>query len=153
MHLLTKTTPKVPAPLESILGDPQLFSNSGEITSKELLKRFQELQGQGQPLHGVDMAESITSRQDGSTRPPARRVETDPALWRGESSVRPVIQDTTPVVTPGPAASAIVPPPPPTAPAAAKPPIPTYQAYNPYRASTISGEDTSPPRPMLNSAT
>lgn len=30
------------------------------------------------------------NRQDNSTRPPARRVETDPAVWQGEATVRTI---------------------------------------------------------------
>jgi len=30
----------------------------------------------------------VYNRQDSLTRPPARRIETDPSLWQGETSVR-----------------------------------------------------------------
>jgi hypothetical protein len=33
-------------------------------------------------------ASEIYNRQDNSTRPPAKRVETDPSLWQQETSVR-----------------------------------------------------------------
>lgn len=42
------------------------------------------------------------NRQDNSTRPPARRVETDPAVWQGEASVRPMQDPPMPYANNGP---------------------------------------------------
>lgn len=62
------------------------------------MKRFQERRGQ------VDFtdANEAYNRQDMSTRPPPRRVETDPAVWQAESSVRHVQQEMpAPYASPG----------------------------------------------------
>ena len=78
------STLQVPDNITALLSDPSLFSINGEITTKEILKRFQDRQGQFQM---GDMGE-VYNRQDSMTRPPARRIETDPSLWQGETSVR-----------------------------------------------------------------
>ncbi|XP_044714941.1 LIM domain-containing protein [Hirsutella rhossiliensis] len=77
---------QVPDELLTLLNDPYLFSNPGEITTKEILKRFQDRRGQ------VPVAEvsEVFNRLDTSTRSPPRRVETDPAVLQGERTVRPV---------------------------------------------------------------
>ncbi|RDA93082.1 hypothetical protein CP533_4077 [Ophiocordyceps camponoti-saundersi (nom. inval.)] len=84
---------QVPDELLNLLNDPYLFSNSGEITTKEILRRFQDRRGQAPP---VDVGE-VYSRQDSSTRSPPRRVETDPAVLQGEKTVtvRPVMDPAT----------------------------------------------------------
>ena len=46
----------------------------------------------------------VYNRQDNSTRPPPRRVDTDPALWQQERSVRPIQEP--PAVYGGPGAMA-----------------------------------------------
>ncbi|PKS10588.1 hypothetical protein jhhlp_002342 [Lomentospora prolificans] len=76
----------VPDELASLASDPYLFGGNGEITTKEILKRFQELQGQ----RPTQPAAEVYNRQDMSTRPPPRRVDTDPSLWQQESSARPM---------------------------------------------------------------
>ncbi|KAF4977423.1 hypothetical protein FZEAL_6052 [Fusarium zealandicum] len=79
---------QVPDEILGLLNDPYIFSNSGDMTTKEILKRFQDRRGQ---ISIADVNE-VYNRQDNSTRPPARRVETDPAVWQGEATVR-TIQD------------------------------------------------------------
>ncbi|RCI07905.1 hypothetical protein L249_5780 [Ophiocordyceps polyrhachis-furcata BCC 54312] len=80
---------QVPDELLNLLNDPYLFSNSGEITTKEILRRFQDRRGQAPTM---DVGE-VYNRQDSSTRSPPRRVETDPAVLQGEKTVtvRPVM--------------------------------------------------------------
>ncbi|POR38884.1 Rho-type GTPase-activating protein 1 [Tolypocladium paradoxum] len=77
---------QVPDELLTLLNDPYLFSNSGDITTKEILKRFQDRRGQ----IPVTEISAVFNRQDNSTRSPPRRAETDPSVWQGERSVRPV---------------------------------------------------------------
>ena len=74
---------QVPDDLVDVLNDPTLFSNNGEITTKEILKRFGDRRVNG-PSYG-DVNDIV-----GQTRPQARRIETDPAGWPEERSVRPV---------------------------------------------------------------
>ena len=70
----------------SLLNDPFLFNSNGDITTKEILKRFQDRQGQMQ----LPEAGEAYNRQDNSNRPPPKRVDADPAIWQQESSVRPM---------------------------------------------------------------
>ncbi|UNI15065.1 Rho-type GTPase activating protein Rga1 [Purpureocillium takamizusanense] len=77
---------QVPDELLTLLNDPYLFSNNGEVTSKEILRRFQDRRGQLPPAE----INEVYKRQDTSTRSPPRRVETDPSVWQGERTVRPV---------------------------------------------------------------
>ncbi|KAH7035293.1 RhoGAP domain-containing protein [Microdochium trichocladiopsis] len=77
----------VPVELMDILGDSSLFSNSGEITTKEILKRIESRAVSG----GVRQYDvEYAGRQDANRRPLATRVETDPIAWQKESSVRPI---------------------------------------------------------------
>lgn len=89
---------QVPDEILGLLNDPYIFSNSGEITTKEILKRFQDRRGQ----ISITEVNEVYNRQDNSTRPPARRVETDPALWQGEASVRPMQDPPMPHANNGP---------------------------------------------------
>ncbi|KYK55428.1 hypothetical protein DCS_07391 [Drechmeria coniospora] len=77
---------QVPDELLTLLNDPYLFSNNGETTTKEILKRFQDRRGQ----LPVGEASEAYNRKDNSTHSPPRRVETDPAVWKSERTVRPV---------------------------------------------------------------
>ncbi|KAG5984920.1 hypothetical protein E4U55_002502 [Claviceps digitariae] len=77
---------QVPDELLTLLHDPYIFSNSGEITTKEILKRFQDRRGQ---MPTGETGE-VYNRPDVSTRSPPKRVETDPAVWQGERTVRRV---------------------------------------------------------------
>jgi hypothetical protein len=88
--VLTLST-QVPDNLVALLNDPFLFSGNGEITTKEILKRFQDRQGQ---LGQLQLSEpnEVYNRHDNSNRPPAKRVETDPAIWRHQEAVK-TIQD------------------------------------------------------------
>ncbi|KAM0343364.1 hypothetical protein ACHAPU_008685 [Fusarium lateritium] len=79
---------QVPDEILGLMNDPYIFSNSGDLTTRDILKRFQDRRGQ---ISITDVNE-VYNRQDNSTRPPARRVETDPAIWQGEATVR-TIQD------------------------------------------------------------
>lgn len=75
----------MPDELADLLNDPSLFTSN---TTKDIMKRYQELQGRPPPPPS-DVKE-VYNKQDVSTRPPPRRVDTDPSLWQQESSVRPV---------------------------------------------------------------
>ncbi|TQV95712.1 Rho GTPase activator (Lrg11) [Cordyceps javanica] len=77
---------QVPDDLLTLLNDPYLFSGSTEITTKEILKRFQDRRGQ---IPAAEITE-VYNRPDLSSRSPPKRVETDPSLWQGERTVRPV---------------------------------------------------------------
>ncbi|KFG86890.1 putative GTPase-activating protein of the rho/rac family (LRG1 protein) [Metarhizium anisopliae] len=88
---------QVPDDLLTLLNDPYIFSNSGEITTKEILKRFQDRRDQ---LPAVDISE-VYNRQDVSTRSPPKRVETDPSIWQGERTVRRVQDPSAQPVNPG----------------------------------------------------
>ncbi|KAI1437534.1 RhoGAP-domain-containing protein [Xylaria sp. CBS 124048] len=68
----------VPAEIMDILSDSSLFSNNGDITTKEILKRIEARTPNSGPKH-YDGAE-FASRQDNHRRPMAAKVETDPAL-------------------------------------------------------------------------
>jgi hypothetical protein len=79
---------KVPDEILALLSDPYIFSGNAEVTTKEILKRFQDRRGQ---VVVTDFVEAPHNRADLSYRPPPRRVETDPAVWQGEAAtVRPV---------------------------------------------------------------
>ncbi|KAF9879844.1 rho GTPase activator [Colletotrichum karsti] len=79
----------VPDELMDLVNDPFVFgANSADLSTKDILKRYQDRIGQ-RPGYGE--VNEVFNRPDNSTRPPPRRVETDPALWQQqESSVRPV---------------------------------------------------------------
>ncbi|KZL69645.1 hypothetical protein CI238_00688 [Colletotrichum incanum] len=79
----------VPDELMDLVNDPFVFGNTADLTTKDILKRYQDRMGQRSGLGGE--VNEVFNRPDNSTRPPPRRVETDPALWQQqESSVRPV---------------------------------------------------------------
>lgn len=77
---------QVPDEILGLLNDPYIFSNSGDLSTKDILKRFQDRRGQ----ISISDVNEVYNRQDSSTRPPARRVETDPAVWQGEATVRTI---------------------------------------------------------------
>jgi hypothetical protein len=82
----------VPAGLMDVLSDSSLFSNAGEVTTKEILKRFE-----GRVVNGVPKqyeSSEFVGRQD-NKRPMATRVDTDPAAFHQERTVRPVQQEPT----------------------------------------------------------
>lgn len=76
-----------------VLNDPTLFSNNGDITTKEILKKFGGRVNGGHAAYG-DANDIVGGRGDNPARPHARRVETDPQVreagWEEERSVRPV---------------------------------------------------------------
>ncbi len=76
----------MPDDLLTLLHDPYLFSGSSEITTKEILKRFQDRRGQ-MPIPEIS---EVYNRQEIPSRSPPKRVETDPSLWQAERTVRPV---------------------------------------------------------------
>ncbi|EFX02458.1 Rho GTPase activator [Grosmannia clavigera kw1407] len=80
----------VPDDLVDVLNDPMLFSNNGEITTKEILKRFGDRTGNSAGGRPYGQVGEVMNRHDSTTRPLARRVETDPSVWKEETSVRPV---------------------------------------------------------------
>ncbi|KAK2769071.1 rho GTPase activator [Colletotrichum kahawae] len=87
----------VPDELMDLVNDPFVFGsgNGADLSTKDILKRYQDRIGQRPGLGEVN---EVFNRPDNSTRPPPRRVETDPALWQQqESSVRPV-QDPLPTM-------------------------------------------------------
>ncbi|KAJ2982295.1 hypothetical protein NUW58_g6475 [Xylaria curta] len=85
----------VPAGLMDILSDSTLFSNSSDITTKEILKRI-EGRGSNGGAKQYDGAE-FASRQESNRRAMATRVDTDPALLQ-----EPTIPFTTTQGTPPP---------------------------------------------------
>lgn len=79
----------VPDELVELLGDPSLFSGSGDISTKEILKRLGDrmMNGTSRPFQ---QNPEVIGRHDPSIRPLAKRVDTDPNLWQQESSARPI---------------------------------------------------------------
>ena len=71
-----------------MLNDPTLFSNSGDISTKEILKRLNDRAVNGPRPQFVDP--EVVGRHDPIRPHPPRRVDTDPTAWQHESSVRPV---------------------------------------------------------------
>lgn len=79
------------------MSDPSLFQNGGEITTKEILKRYGDLGSIGGPKHQVETSEVSSpggrSNKDRALAPVVTRVDTDSAqthAWQKESSVRHV---------------------------------------------------------------
>lgn len=88
-----------------ILNDSSLFSNSADITTKEILKRY----GDRAKAPTVNSAQAPNvMANNGTTSPPAAapvvtRVDTDPhqqTAWQNESSVRHVGSDRDPMTPP-----------------------------------------------------
>ncbi|KAK4158139.1 hypothetical protein C8A00DRAFT_28850 [Chaetomidium leptoderma] len=87
----------IPDDLVDILNDQALFNSSGDLTTKEILKKFSDRTANGfGPRHHVEVTEVGGGRHEIPTRPPPRRVETDPAQWQQESSARPIQEPTIP---------------------------------------------------------
>ncbi|KAI1845303.1 hypothetical protein JX265_005460 [Neoarthrinium moseri] len=84
----------VPDELMDIASDTSLFTGSGEITTKEILKRIGERSASGPRQYDTE----FINRQDNS-RPMATRVDTDPGAWHQERSVRPVGEPAMPYPT------------------------------------------------------
>jgi len=91
----------VPEDLALILNDSSLFSNSADITTKEILKRY----GDRAKAPTINVSHhppgsSMSSANNGTTSPTpvVTRVDTDPHMqtaWQNESSVRHVGSDRT----------------------------------------------------------
>lgn len=107
---LTFTT-QVPEELALILNDSSLFSNSADITTKEILKRYGDRAkapvvaspafNSTKPDSYGDASSPVPPGQSssGMPMPVAQRVDTDPNMltaWQNESSVRHVGSDTQP---------------------------------------------------------
>ncbi|KAL7824229.1 hypothetical protein V8C26DRAFT_385349 [Trichoderma gracile] len=76
---------QVPDEILTLLNDPHLFGNNGEISTKEIMKRYQEIRGQA-----PSEPSEVYNRQETSTRSPPKPGQTDPSVWQGERSVRPM---------------------------------------------------------------
>src|ERR1700742_2552302 len=77
-----------------MLGDSSLFSGSAELTTKEILKRYNE-HGRAPTAAGTSGMSPHSPSQSFSRggRPSAsavQRIDTDPSIWQTESSVRHV---------------------------------------------------------------
>ena len=86
--------PQVPEDLAMILNDSSLFSNSADITTKEILKRYGDRAKA--PTYGS--APSGLGANNGTTSPTPVATRIDPDVqnaWQNESSVRHVGSDLT----------------------------------------------------------
>ncbi|KAH8676327.1 RhoGAP domain-containing protein [Xylariales sp. PMI_506] len=81
----------VPDEILELVSDSTLFSNSNDITTKEILKRIGDRSVGGPKQYDTE----FVNRQDNS-RPMATRVDTDPTAWQQERSVRPVHETSMP---------------------------------------------------------
>ncbi|EKD20998.1 uncharacterized protein L3040_004617 [Drepanopeziza brunnea f. sp. 'multigermtubi'] len=88
---------EVPEDLLSILSDQTLFNNPGDITTKEILKRYGDLGANGGPRHTVETQSSpLGTTKDGGGRalaPVVHRVEAESSqahAYQKESSARHV---------------------------------------------------------------
>lgn len=68
------------------MSDPSLFAGMQDLTGKEFVKRYNERRQQISITNGNE----AFNRPENATRPPPRRVETDPTLWQGETTVRTI---------------------------------------------------------------
>ncbi|TVY87304.1 Rho-type GTPase-activating protein, partial [Lachnellula willkommii] len=97
---------EVPEDLLSILGDPTLFNNTSDITTKEILKRYGDIGQNGGARHQVETVEGSPPSKDDGRRPVApvlTRVDTDPSqtnAWQKESSVRHIQEPSGPYGAP-----------------------------------------------------
>jgi hypothetical protein len=96
MYVLVLTLFQVPEDLQSILNDTSLFNNDGQVTTKEILKRYGDI-GQNGAKHQVETNESpYAGSREGVNRtfaPVITRVDSDhnqQNAWQKESSVRHV---------------------------------------------------------------
>ncbi|KAM0283616.1 hypothetical protein ACHAQH_002394 [Verticillium albo-atrum] len=86
----------VPDEVMGLMDDPFVIAGgNADLSTKEILKRYQDRLGQKPAGFGADMGE-IHNRQDNSSRPPPTRVETDPGIYKQASSVRPVMDPPVP---------------------------------------------------------
>lgn len=95
LALRSLTRLQVPDEFVDMLSDQALYNTNGEITTKEILKRFGDRRvNGGQPQFG-DASELMQRHHEIANRPPPRRIETDPSAWQSETSVRTVQQEPT----------------------------------------------------------
>ncbi|KAI9894158.1 MAG: hypothetical protein M1814_004012 [Vezdaea aestivalis] len=90
---------EIPEDLQTALTDPTLFNGSGEITTKEILKRYGDVAKLPVPSRGGPAETSAMSKESRSTTPAYTHVETEVSqenTWN-ERSVRPVPAGTQPV--------------------------------------------------------
>ncbi|KAJ5153596.1 Rho GTPase activation protein, partial [Penicillium coprophilum] len=86
---------EIPEDLQSVLGDPTLFRENAEVTTKEILKRYGDIARGSfsqKPENGGETFTITTPNRSNST-PASARIETDPsqdAAWQMQSSVRHV---------------------------------------------------------------
>lgn len=85
-----------------MLNDTTLFNSNGDLTTKEILKKFSDRAANGLGPRQYAEVTEIVGRHEIPSRPPPRRIETDPSAWHQESSVRPIQEPTIPF-TGGPA--------------------------------------------------
>ncbi|KAL2134762.1 hypothetical protein VTI74DRAFT_10918 [Chaetomium olivicolor] len=85
----------VPDDLVDILNDQSLFSSSADLTTKDILKKFSTRGENGLGPRQYAEVTEIVGRHEIPSRPPPRRMETDPAQWQQESSARPMQQEPT----------------------------------------------------------
>ncbi len=139
----------MPDDLVDILNDPTLFSNNGEITTKEILKRFGDRPMNGGARSYGDVTE-IVNRHDNSIRPLARRVETDPSVWQDERSVRPMQDPPMPYAGPN-NNSQNTPPPKWRGPEEGGQPSPYAQEFDPSAGQPDGSDRNNPRRDWRNS--
>lgn len=99
---------QVPEDLAMILNDSSLFSNSADITTKEILKRYGDRAKAPTVNSAPNIVASTGTASPQGTAPVVTRVDTDPHqqnAWQNESSVRhvggdPMTPPTLPYVKP-----------------------------------------------------
>lgn len=85
---------QIPEDLQTVLGDPTLFKENSEVTSKDILKRYGDIARGSfstRPDNGGETF-TINNHRNAST-PTSARIETDPSqdtAWQMQSSVRHV---------------------------------------------------------------
>ncbi|CCC04982.1 hypothetical protein SMACR_04349 [Sordaria macrospora] len=90
----------VPDELVQYISDPAFLD--GELTTKEILKRYSERNTGGFGSRQYADVVEIVGRHENPSRPPPRRVESDPTSWQQETSVRTVTENAA-YLGPGPA--------------------------------------------------
>ena len=96
MLIETADVAQVPQDLQSILTDTALFNGSADITTKEILKRYEHIGKTASQQLTSTTIEGTSVRNSsgrGTNAPVATRVDTDPSqatAWQLQSSVRHV---------------------------------------------------------------
>ncbi|KAL2262853.1 hypothetical protein VTK26DRAFT_9240 [Humicola hyalothermophila] len=141
----------VPDDLVAMLNDPTFFNNNGELTTKEILKKFSDRAANGLGPRQYAEVTEIVGRHENPSRPPPRRIESDPSAWQ-ESSVRPMQEPTIPFTGP-----AQTPPPKRGGPYDAPPPPHQQSPYGPQfdpsggTPDAAGGRGNQPQREWRNS--